>query len=156
MTSVTDDATPQPTAAPSVETENASGSTLTAHTYAEVAMTPEPLPAEPAPELPSETANGGTGWQANAVTLRGRNNQRFPFVCTANGALGTVWGTGVYTDDSSICTAAVHAGLIRHSGGGAVIIEIRPGQSSYKGSSQNGVDSQGYGSWGGSFVFVHR
>ncbi len=157
MTSASAVATPPPKAAPAVQTDNATSSSGTMEpapeppTYAEVA---EPLPPGAAPTLPSEAAASGTGWQANAVKLRGRNNQRFTFVCTAHGDLGTVWGTGVYTDDSSICTAAVHAGIITQSGGGAVRIEIRPGQSSYNGSSQNGVDSQAFGSWGGSFVFV--
>ena len=65
-----------------------------------------------------------------------------------------MWGTDVYTDDSSICTAAVSAGLITFQAGGSVTIEIRQGQSSYAGSTRNGVTSKGYGSWNGSFVFV--
>jgi hypothetical protein len=47
----------------------------------------------------------------------------------------------------------VHAGFI-DSRGGTVTIEIRPGRSSYKGSSRNGIDSGDYGAWSGSFVFV--
>ena len=69
-------------------------------------------------------------------------------------ALRQLYGTDVYTDDSSICTAAVHAGLISFQAGGSVTIEIRQGQSSYAGSARNGVTSKGYGSWNGSFVFV--
>jgi hypothetical protein len=64
-----------------------------------------------------------------------------------------VWGTDVYTDDSSVCTAAVHAGLITLAGGGTVTAEIRPGQSSYKGSTRNGITSSPYASWLGSFIF---
>ncbi len=97
---------------------------------------------------------GGGGWNATAVFQRGRNSAHYTFVCPANGDLGSVWGTDTYTDDSSVCTAAVHAGLITQAGGGIVVIEIRPGESSYAASSRNGVDSQSYGPWAHSFVFV--
>ena len=71
-----------------------------------------------------------------------------------SGAFANVWGTDVYTDDSSICTAAVHAGLITAVGGGVITIEIRPGQAGYSGSARNGVSTGGYGAWHGSYVFV--
>jgi len=115
-------------------------------------------PATPAPTYtapPAAIASGGSGWDASATSLRGNNNQRYSFACGAGGDFGSVWGTDVYTDDSSVCTAAVHAGIITQAGGGTVVIEIRPGQSSYTASSRNGVDSQSYDSWDGSFVFVH-
>jgi hypothetical protein len=110
----------------------------------------------PAPVYTAAPPAGGSGWDASATSLRGRNNQRFTFSCGASGAFGSVWGTDVYSDDSSVCTAAVHAGLITQANGGSVVIEIRPGQSSYAGSSRNGVDSQPYDSWDGSFVFVRN
>ena len=69
------------------------------------------------------------------------------------GPVGSVWGTGTYTDDSSICTAAVHAGVITPDDGGTVVIEIAPGQSSYQGSTAHGVTSNDYGEFGGSFRF---
>ncbi len=93
-------------------------------------------------------------WSKDATSLRGRNGERFTFVCAANGVMGRLWGSGSYTDDSSICTAAVHAGLISAAGGGTVTIEIRPGAASYQTSTSNGVASRSYGSWPGSFVFV--
>jgi hypothetical protein len=65
-----------------------------------------------------------------------------------------LWGTDLYTDDSSVCVAGVHAGRITLQGGGAVVIEIRPGATAYAGSTRNGVDSAGYGEWGGSFVVL--
>src|SRR5436309_6428781 len=50
-------------------------------------------------------------WYTNATDLRGQDGQRFAFTLPANGSQGRVWGTDLYTDDSSIGTAAVHAGL---------------------------------------------
>ncbi|XP_040216245.1 uncharacterized protein LOC120945822 [Rana temporaria] len=73
-----------------------------------------------------------------------------PSECQVNG--GTVWGTDVYTDDSSICKAAIHAGILGNNGG-LVTVEKTPGQQSYNGSARNGVTTINYGSWPGSFVF---
>jgi hypothetical protein len=98
--------------------------------------------------------SGGSGWGANATALRGRNGQRFSFACEANGHLSSVWGTDIYTDDSRVCSAAVHAGFITLQSGGTVTIEIRAGQDSYAASTRNGVSSGSWGSWTGSYVFV--
>lgn len=70
------------------------------------------------------------------------------------GFSATVWGTDVYTSDSSIGTAAVHAGLITFNDGGEVTIRRVPGQKSYRGSQRNGVSTSDYGEWGGSFEFI--
>ncbi|WP_442938395.1 LCCL domain-containing protein [Nostoc sp.] len=59
-----------------------------------------------------------------------------------------------FRDDSSICNAAVHAGLIITRNGGQVRIRIRSGAGSYYGTIRNGVNSRNYGSWGGSFIFL--
>ena len=64
-----------------------------------------------------------------------------------------VWGTGIYTDDSPICLAAVHTGAIT-TAGGTVIIEILQGQESYKGSVRNGVTTEPYGPWLGSYRII--
>ncbi len=94
-------------------------------------------------------------WATQADTYRGKNGQRFTFVFPGNGTVSSrVWGTDLYTDDCSIASAAVHAGLITPQNGGVVTIEIRPGAGSYQGSTRNGVVSQGYGGFAGSFVFV--
>jgi hypothetical protein len=83
------------------------------------------------------------------MSLFGNNT----YVCPPDGQAYTVWGTDIYTDDSSVCTAAVHAGLINFEDGGEVAIAIRGGESSYLGTTANGVTTMSYGSWGRSFVF---
>jgi hypothetical protein len=93
-------------------------------------------------------------WSRNAGFYNDRTTNEFTVECEAGGTPGSVWGTGTYTDDSSICTAAVHAGLITVVDGGEVTFRLVAGQESYDGSSANGVDSSDYGSWGGSFEFV--
>ncbi len=93
-------------------------------------------------------------WSASAEAHRGEDGRQFSYSCPPNGQAYTVWGTDVYTDDSSICNAAVHAGLFSRADGGRVTIEIRPGRASYSGSTRNGATTLDYGEWGGSFVVV--
>ena len=93
-------------------------------------------------------------WDATATAHRQHVGQRFTFSCPPGGSAHPVWGTGTFTDDSSICTAAVHANVITLANGGNVTIEMRPGQPAYAGSTRNGVTSQNYGQWDGSFVFL--
>jgi hypothetical protein len=64
-----------------------------------------------------------------------------------------VWGTDVYTDDSELCHAAKHAGIIGEAGG-SIHVRRAPGQSSYRGSTRNGFTSGNYGAWEGSIVFA--
>ena len=71
--------------------------------------------------------------------------------CPPGGSFGTVWGTGTYTSDSSICTAAVHFGWITPDRGGRVSFQQVPGLDAYQGVAQNGVTSFDYGSWSSSF-----
>jgi len=102
-----------------------------------------------------QVGQGKVSWSANAKSFRGKNGQRFTYACPVGGrASGAVWGTDLYTDDSAVCVAAVHAGLITQGNGGTVDIEIRPGANAYKGSLRNGINSKNYGRWKGSFSFV--
>ena len=91
-------------------------------------------------------------WETPAFILSAEAGQAFKFECPAGGSEHATWGTDVYTADSSICTAAVHVGRITLERGGAVTIELRPGQSSYQGTLRNGVKSNEYGTYGRSFV----
>jgi len=113
------------------------------------------IPAAPTP-LPTtdEHPAAGWGWHVSPRDRRGALGQLFDYVCPPDGGLSDIWGTDVYTDDSSICTAAVHVGLIKRETGGRVTIIIRPGLDHYRGSIRNGIVSTGYGPWDGSFVFV--
>ncbi len=67
---------------------------------------------------------------------------------------GRVWGTDVYTSDSSLAAAAVHAGALGSGMSGTVYVEVLPGAASYAGSSRNGVTSASYGSFGMSYRFL--
>jgi hypothetical protein len=131
-------------------------------------QTPIPTPSSPTPQptvSPSPTVQNlnpqiqstlsTTGWDRDARSLRGNLESVYGIECLPNGVLKTVYGTNVYTDDTGICSAAVHAGLISVQQGGIVGIKIKPGQEFYLGSTYNGVDSRDYGFWNGSYVFVN-
>ncbi len=98
------------------------------------------------------------GWSAQHWHLRGQDGQRFSYTCEAlpsdgGDFYGTIYGTDVYTDDSYVCVAAVHAGKIPRTGG-RITVEVRPGQDSYIESTRNGVRSHAWGPYHGSFIFV--
>lgn len=117
--------------------DNAGGSPTPATTRAAVnASTPNDLEACP-DRLPSGT-----------VTL--------DCVCTAESAAsGGVWGSDVYTADSRVCRAALHAGAMGESGG-KVRIRTVPGDSSYSGTTRNGVTTSSWGSYPQGFVVSKR
>ena len=74
--------------------------------------------------------------------------------CPPGGQAAAVWGTDVYTLDSSPCTAAVHAGRLSFERGGAITIEVRDGQASYPASERNGVGAMEFGAYRRSFVLL--
>lgn len=82
--------------------------------------------------------------------LRGQDKPPFAVYVVGN-LNGSVYGTGSYTDDSSIGTAAVHAGLLQPGEAGFVVVTLEGGKPSYEASTQNGVTSYSYGAWGGGY-----
>jgi hypothetical protein len=96
-------------------------------------------------------------WQLTGSGLRSLSeepNDVDRLVCPPGGVPASVWGTDVYTDDSSVCTAAVHVGIATFEEGGTVLVEHGPSQERFAGTDRNGVESEGWGAWGGSFVFI--
>jgi hypothetical protein len=79
-----------------------------------------------------------------------------PFRCTCGSDSasigGAVWGTDVYTDDSSLCLAALHAGVVG-AGGGTVTVLRGEGRQLYIGSTRNGVASHDFGRYAASITF---
>lgn len=87
----------------------------------------------------------------NASRWRGTSSGAAIIAVVTGGTGGAVWGTGVYTDDSSISAAAVHANVLASGETGLVAITILPGQTSYTGSDAHGVKTKPYGSYDGSY-----
>jgi hypothetical protein len=81
---------------------------------------------------------------------RNRVGQTFYFQVTGAVA-GTIWGTGIYTDDSALATTAIHAGVLRAGQTAFVKVTIVAGQATYIGSTQNNITSHPYQAWQGSY-----
>jgi len=93
-------------------------------------------------------------WNTSATQVKQDVGLVYRFECPTSGTAAAVWGSDIYTADSSICTAAVHAGKITLADGGEVTIEMRPGRSIYGSTTRNGITSSTYGQYPTSFV-VH-
>ena len=93
-------------------------------------------------------------WVASPGEYRGQDGLRVAYNCPAGGTLASLWGTGPFTDDSSVCTAGVFLGLITTEGGGRIVIEIAPGADAYEAGEGHGVAAASYGTWAGSFDIV--
>lgn len=106
---------------------------------------------KPAPPPPPKPQGRLISWKTTASELGNGVGQRFQVVCPPYGAQNPVWGSGPYTSDSSICTAAAHAGVIAMTDGGAVTVTLREGRDSFAGSTQNGLTTSGWDSYPSTF-----
>ncbi len=61
---------------------------------------------------------------------------------------GMLWGTDVYTGDSVLAAAAVHAGVAKESETAVIKVTVEPPLSKYQGSARNGVTSHDFGHYG--------
>lgn len=92
----------------------------------------------------------------NLSAYRNYPGEIYLFSITGRIAAGGVWGTNVYTDDSNLQAAAVHAGVLGNGETGEIRVVIAPGQSRYLASTNNGVSTNTYGSYGGSYTISNR
>jgi len=129
---------------------------LGAMTGCTVRMASLPGVASSAPPPAEAVASGGpieAGCSFNATQIKREMGEAVQVVCPANcDGSGATWGTDVYTADSAICRAAIHAGAAPVTGG-LVTVRLEPGRPAYRGSSRHGVASSDYGSYGSSYRF---
>lgn len=106
------------------------------------------------PNCSATAGQSSTGISSCPANFASQASNGVPLTCVCDKSqlTGTIWGTQTYTSDSSICAAAVHAGVIT-SGGGVVTVSGLRGCQSYTGSTRNGITSQDYGKWSSSFFF---
>ena len=78
--------------------------------------------------------------------------QELACFCAHGAPRGEVWGSGPYTADSDICTAALHAGVINTEGGNVRVLR-GPGQESYTASTAAAVKAAEHGPADASFTF---
>jgi hypothetical protein len=61
---------------------------------------------------------------------------------------GMVWGVDIYTGDSAVAAAAVHAGLVKDGETAIVKVTVVAALNQYAGSTRNGVTSHEFGRFG--------
>lgn len=60
---------------------------------------------------------------------------------------GNLWGTDIYTRDSSLGAAAVHAGLLKPGKSAVLRVTVVAAPASFAGTARNGVTSTDYGTF---------
>ena len=97
---------------------------------------PEPARSSSPSERPRANAEAGRaaplqpgsapliGWSRTAQAERRRLDMIFAFQCPPDGEINHVAGTNPYSFGSSICSAAVHGGVITAGAGGIVKIRM--------------------------------
>ena len=68
------------------------------------------------------------------------------FRTTGRTSGGSVWGSRLYTLDSELGMAAVHAGALKAGETGVVMVTLAPGQTKYDSSARHGVRTNPWGS----------
>ena len=84
---------------------------------------------------------------ATTFTLRRRKNWR------VRGSEGPCWGTDVYTGDSSVACAAVHAGLVEPGASAVLRVLVVEPPERFVGSLRHGVASRDYARYDVAFRF---
>jgi hypothetical protein len=75
------------------------------------------------------------------------------FYFDVTGQVGnSIWGSEVYTTDSHLATAAVHAGVLKVGQRGIVKVTILKSPETHRGSTANGVASSNWGSYTASYT----
>jgi hypothetical protein len=97
--------------------------------------------------MPSVVATADPG---SMSSFRNRIGKSFHFRVTGS-TNGSVYGTDIYTADSTLAAAAVHAGVLRNGQTGIVKVTMMPGQQSYAGLNRHGVSSNGYSAYSSSY-----
>ena len=86
----------------------------------------------------------------NLVTYGTKTGRSF-FFDVVGSIGGSVWGTDLYTTDSSLAAAAVHAGVLKPGQRGIVKVTIMAAPEEFVGSKKNGVMSMKYGAYPASY-----
>jgi hypothetical protein len=106
-----------------------------------------------------EVANAAAG-PANMMAYQNQFGKELVFTITGpqpNGQGMSVWGTDIYTLDSNLGAAAVHAGMVQPGQAAVVRVRVIASPQQYAGSARNGVNSAPYAAYpSGAYEFVRR
>jgi hypothetical protein len=119
-------------------------------------LQPQPVVQMGTAPVPVQSGPMEVGCSYNATQFQGGGvGSVFQVACPPGcEQSGGLWGTDVYTGDSGICRAGIHAGVIPPTGG-VVTVQVQPGRPAYRGSARYGIESNDYAQYGSSFqVFL--
>ncbi|MBX3687117.1 MAG: hypothetical protein KF909_13335 [Rhodocyclaceae bacterium] len=151
--SLRDGGTPQAMPAPAAVQSGAAEPARNEASAAPPEPAPVPAPASP-PLLPATDSSGAAGPCPQRLSINPDLPMPFSCECTAEAVReGTVWGTDAYTNDSALCRAARHAGVIPADGGRITALR-ETGHDLYVGTSRNGVTTSDYGPYTPSVRFA--
>jgi hypothetical protein len=102
----------------------------------------------------SQQAVIGADEGTTAAAFRNQAGKVVTFVCPAISTYRAIWGTDVYSYDSDICTAAVHASALQPGIPGQVTIKIGAATNAFDALQRNGVTSLSYGAADTTYSFV--
>jgi hypothetical protein len=113
---------------------------------------------------PAAAAEESQSWPTAPATLMGFQQQygkEMTFNLTGfpvgAGQQASVWGTDVYTLDSNLAAAAVHAGVAKPNQSTTVRVRIVQSPPQFVSSFRNGLNSTAYGHYNaGAFEFVRK
>ena len=92
---------------------------------------------------------GSTVLTDPGVLRNTRETSRVLFFRVTGANSGSVYGTEIYTYDSALATAAVHAGVLEMGQTGVVKVTTLPSHPSYVGSTRHGITSSNWSSYPG-------
>jgi hypothetical protein len=95
-------------------------------------------------------------WDDNAHEWARRYESVQVLTCPPNGSVGDVVGDGIYSFRSSVCSAAVHAGVIRAQIGGPITIKMEGPSGPFKAVLRNRVYSRRLDGVEDGFSFVKK
>ena len=120
------------------------------------ASVPVPVPSGPPSSSGEEVAAGGVidaGCTFKGNEIKGEPGEPRQLTCPGGCPKDAyIYGTDVYSTDSPVCAAAMHAGVMSNRGGEVTIV-LEPGRPAYRGSKRYGITSRDWGEYRGSFRF---
>jgi len=78
------------------------------------------------------------------------------FTFKVTGAAGSCYGTDVYTLDSSLAAAAVHAGVVKVGATGVLRVKIIESPEAFVSSTRNGITSSAWGRYSAAYKVLKR
>ena len=110
--------------------------------FGQSTVAPAAAPPAVAPAAPPALDLGDCPDGAGAFELGKTYQCSCPPSAADGSAAGPVYGSLVYANDSNICAAAVHAGVLKTATAGRVLVQMMDSPPVFKSTNQNGIKSE--------------